>query len=35
MFELVLTTLKDLSKGVKVKVKDSVMDSPVIAINVL
>lgn len=34
MFELVLTTLKDLRKGVKVKMKDSVMDPPVIAINI-
>jgi hypothetical protein len=34
MFELVLTTLKDLGKGVKMKMKDFVMDPPVIAINI-
>jgi hypothetical protein len=34
MFELVLTALKDLGKGIKMKMKDSVMDPPVIAINI-
>ena len=34
-FELISAALEDLSNGVKVKVKDFVMDSPVIAINCL